>query len=72
MTTVTSKMSGRKYEVRDTLYGTSNLIYSLYYGNICVAVTKGASQCPGPITIEEAVIAADARVEELGIEIHEG
>jgi hypothetical protein len=68
MTTVTSKATGRKYEVRHTLYGTSNNVYSLYYGGIWLASTEqSCNNSDG--TLETAIINADARVAKLGINV---
>lgn len=72
MTTVKSNKSGRKYDVQNTLYGTSCNVYRLYYGGIFLAGTdvrgpRGESSS----TIEDTIIRADIRADELGIEIRE-
>ena len=54
---------GRRYEVRSTLYGTSNLVQRLYYGGIYLGGTDVS------VTMEATIEAANKRVEELGIEI---
>jgi len=69
MVTVKGK-TGRKYEVRETVYGTRNIVYRLYYGGIFLA---GSDQ-RGPngessSSLEITIARADARCEELGIEI---
>jgi len=63
MTTVRGK-NGRRYEVRSTLYGTSNLVQRLYYGGIYLAGTEKSGQ-----TIESAIERADKRVEDIGIDV---
>jgi len=69
MVTVLSK-SGRRYEVRSQLYGTSNLVHRLYYGGILLASTDqtgdaGESSSSMELTIERA----DKRAGQLGISI---
>lgn len=66
--TVISKKSGREYEVRSALYGTSNLIHSLYYGGIFMAASGGSSSYSNN-TMEEAIAIADTRADDLGIKI---
>ena len=71
MVTVTGS-KGRKYEVKSTLYGTSNLVHRLYYGGIFLAATGSRGLNCGPDwTMADAIKAADQNVEILGIEISE-
>lgn len=69
MTTVKHQTSGRVFEVRSQLYGTSNLVHRLYYGGIFMSQT-GSQGLNCPVwSIEEAVEQANNRAEKLGIEI---
>jgi len=68
MTTVKSKATGRVYDVKSQLYGTSNLTHSLYFGGIPVATTGGCSSFAHGYTMAEAIAIADETVDELGIE----
>jgi hypothetical protein len=71
-TTVKSFKSGRKFEVRSHLYGTSDLVQKLYYGGIFMCQTGSQGLNCGSLTIEEAIEKADDRAEKLGIEIEGG
>lgn len=71
MVTITGK-SGRMYEVKSQLYGTSNLVHRLYFGGIFLAGTD----CLGPegessSSLETTLERAEERVSKLGIEISE-
>lgn len=70
MTTVRSKKTGRVYSVKSQLYGTSNLVQSLYLGGIFLAGTgsRGPSG-ESSTTLEDTIARADARADDLGIEI---
>ena len=70
MTTVLGG-KGRKYEVKSELYGTRNLVHSLYYGGIYLAGTdqkgdKGESSS----TMETTIKRANKKADDLGIEIN--
>jgi hypothetical protein len=67
MVTVLAK-SGRRFEVRSTQYGTTNLVHHLFYGGIFLAGTDrrgdaGESSSTMELTIERA----DKRADQLGI-----
>lgn len=64
--------NGRRYEVTSLLYGSRNWVHNLYYGGIFLAGTgrkgpRGESSTSMEVTIERA----NARADELGIEITE-
>ena len=69
MTTVKSSKTGRVYEVRSQLYGTSNLVHRLYFGGIFMACTGSQGLNVPPNSMENAIEIADRRSVELGIEI---
>ncbi len=62
MTTVTSKLSGRTYQVTSQLYGTSSTVYYLWYGGIGVASTSTRGS-----NLESAITTADEYCDRLGI-----
>ncbi len=69
MTTVQGS-NGRKYEVRSTLYGTSNLIHRLYFGGLFLAATGSRGLNAGPDwTMLDAIEAANKEADKMGIEI---
>lgn len=63
--------SGRRFEVRSQLYGTSNLVHRLYYGGIFLCQTGSQGHNAGTLTMEDAIERANARAERLGIETEE-
>ncbi|HDZ62324.1 MAG TPA: hypothetical protein ENH40_04170 [Nitrospirae bacterium] len=67
MTTVTSKKSGRKYNITSRPYGTSNQQYIISYGGITLCSRCGVD--PKLQSIEEGIEAADKRCDDLCIEI---
>ena len=68
MTTVTGK-NGCKYEVRDRLYGTSNLVHRLYLGGVYLACTGSQGLNVPSLSIEDAIAKADKRAESLGLAV---
>jgi len=71
MTTVKSQKSGRVYEVRSQLYGTSNLVHRLYFGGIFLSSTGSQGGNVPSNSMEDAIRIADKRADELGIEVSE-
>ena len=72
ITEVTSKKSGRTYQVEMEQYGTRNRVYNLYCGSILLARTDSPRRHPDPrvaeqpsISIEQAIEIADIRAEEM-------
>jgi len=71
MVTVKSSRTGRVYEVRSQLYGTSNLVHRLYFGGIFLASTGAQGLNVPSHSWEDAIAIADERSIKLGIEITE-
>jgi hypothetical protein len=68
---VTVQGHEKRYEVRSELYGTRNLVHRLYYGGIYLTTAGGINSTRPALTMAEAIVAADKKVEELGIQIVE-
>ena len=60
----------RRYEVRSQLYGTSNLVLSLYYGGIFLASTdQSGPNGESCSTYEQTIERANLRADVLDIEV---
>ena len=69
MTTVQGS-KGRRYEVREQLYGTSNLVQRLYFGGVFLSSTsESAENGANSSSMMETIKRANERADEMGIEV---
>ena len=68
MTTVQGS-KGRRYEVRTTIYGTSNIVNRLYFGGVFLAADGTHGLNVPSVSLEEAIEKANHRADILGLQV---